>query len=73
LFFPIKKIEKEGYTRKRPMYENERIPCTDSSNLMQKHLIYNISVAETSYDREIVSEWLLRSPDDGLKIHGKLP
>jgi hypothetical protein len=35
LFFPIKKIEKEYYTRKRPMYENGRRPCMDSNNLMQ--------------------------------------
>jgi hypothetical protein len=35
LFFPIKKIEKESYTRKRPMYTNGRRPCMDSSNLMQ--------------------------------------
>jgi hypothetical protein len=35
LLSPIKQIEKEAYTRKRPMYANGRRPCMDSSNLMQ--------------------------------------
>jgi hypothetical protein len=30
----IKKIEKEAYTRKRPMYADIRRPCMDSNNLM---------------------------------------
>jgi hypothetical protein len=34
----IKKIEKEAYTRKRPMYADIRRPCMDSKNLMQSIL-----------------------------------
>ena len=31
----IKQIEKEAYTRKRPMYADIRRPCMDSNKLMQ--------------------------------------
>jgi hypothetical protein len=34
----IKKIEKEAYTRKTPMYADIRRPCMDSNNLMQSIL-----------------------------------
>jgi hypothetical protein len=34
----IKQIEKEAYTRKRPMYADIRRPCMDSNNLMQSIL-----------------------------------
>jgi hypothetical protein len=34
----IKQLEKEAYTRKRPMYADIRRPCMDSNNLMQSIL-----------------------------------
>jgi hypothetical protein len=34
----IKKLEKEAYTRKRPMYADIIRPCMDSNNLMQSIL-----------------------------------
>jgi hypothetical protein len=34
----VKQLEKEAYTRKRPMYEDIRRPCKDSNNLMQSIL-----------------------------------
>jgi hypothetical protein len=61
------------YTRKRPLYADERRPCIDSSKLGAKPLMYNISVVKTSYDRGSILKWFFKSPDDGLQIHGKLP
>jgi hypothetical protein len=37
----IKQLEKEAYTRKRPMYAYIRRPCMDSNNLMQS-ILYTI-------------------------------
>jgi hypothetical protein len=41
LFFPIKQLEKEAYTIKRPMYADISRPCMDSNNLMQS-ILYTV-------------------------------
>ena len=56
----INKIEKEAYTRKRPMYANIRT-LYGFKQLDAKYLIYNRSVVKTFYDKNNVSKWLLRS------------
>jgi hypothetical protein len=53
------------YSNKKTLYGFKQLDA--------EYLIYRRSVVKTSYDRESVLEWLLRSPDDGLQMHGKLP
>jgi hypothetical protein len=73
LFFPIKKIEKEAYTRKRPMSANGRRPCMDLSNLMQ-----SISYTSEAWRKLYMTEKVYHNGysevwDDGLQIYGQLP
>jgi hypothetical protein len=50
------------YTRKRPLYEDGRRPCMDSSKFGAEPLMYNKSVVKTSYDKESILKWFFRSP-----------
>jgi hypothetical protein len=73
LFFPINKIEKEAYTRKRPMYPNGRRPCMDSSNLMQSISYKAEAWRKLPMTEKVYQNGYSEDQDDGLQIYGKLP
>jgi hypothetical protein len=67
LFFPIKKIEKEAYTRKRPMYANGRRPCMDSRNLMQSISYTTEAWRKLPMTKKVYHNGYSEVRDDGLK------
>jgi hypothetical protein len=58
----IKQLEKEAYTRKENHVCKYKKTLYGFKQLDANYLIYSRSVVKTFYDRNSVSEWLLRSP-----------